>query len=138
LLSAKPAADNLAEFNGLKTFYKPAGNAAIEKQIITFLATHAIKIDDIDLIITGKNGDTKNDEIYKQVKLFSGKPQGHYKHLCGDYATSSSFALWVAANCVKNGNVPDIVAKESTQPKKVLIYNHYQNIYHSLMLISAC
>ena len=128
----------MAEFVGIKTFYKPADSAAIEKQINSFLESYALTMDDIDLIITGKSGDIKNDVVYEQVALVASKPQGHYKHLCGDYSTASSFALWVAANCIKSGIFPDIVASANIAPKKVLIYNHYQNTYHSLMLVSAC
>lgn len=140
LLSNKTTKSSLAELNGVKTFYRPADNAAIELQINNFLAQHSFKIEDIDLVITGRNGDIKNDAVYGQVSssMFANKPLANYKHLCGEYPTSSSFALWLAANCIKNGEVPAIITNENVQPKKILIYNHYQNIYHSLMLVSAC
>jgi len=140
LLSGENSADSLAEFNGLKTFYKPKDNAAIEKQVSNFLALYSLNISDVDLIITGKNGDIKNDAVYDGLNsgLFAGKALGNYKHLCGDYPTSTSFALWLAANCIKNVSVPAIVADGNIKPKRILIYNHYQNIYHSLMLVSAC
>jgi len=140
LLTGEPSADNLAEFNGVKTFYKPTDNAAIERQVNNFLAQHSFKIEDIDLIITGRNGDIKNDAVYGQLSnsIFVNKPLANYKHLCGEYPTSSAFALWLAANCIKNGKVPATITDENVQPKRILIYNHYQNIYHSLMLVSAC
>jgi 3-oxoacyl-[acyl-carrier-protein] synthase II len=140
LLSGNPSTDNLGELNGVKIFYRPEDNAVIEKQIINFLDAHSLKLNDIDLIITGKNGDIKNDAAYTQLgdSLFAGKPLAGYKHLCGEYPTSPAFALWLAANCIKNGHVPEAVAKISTPPKRILIYNHYQNIYHSLMLVTAC
>ncbi len=140
LLSDEFSADNLAELTGVKTFYKPKDNEAIEQQINAFLSANALKIEDIDLVITGKNGDIKNDAVYQQLSnsLFAGKILANYKHLCGEYPTSSSFALWLAANCIKNGEVPDTVVKENVQPKKILVYNHYQNIYHSLTLVTAC
>ena len=139
LLSNKPSPDNLAELTGLKTLYKPK---SIEEAIIAFLQSNDLKIDDIDLIITGKNGDIKNDEIYNQLSdlLFKNISLANYKHLCGDYSVSSSFALWLVANIIKKGIVPDAVIErniEISSPRKVLIYNHYQNKYHSLMLISA-
>jgi 3-oxoacyl-[acyl-carrier-protein] synthase II len=140
LLTGEPLTDNLAELTGLKTFYKPNDKSAIEQHINTFLATHTLKIDDIDLIITGKNGDINNDAVYEELSssLFTDKPSCNYKHLCGEYPTSSSFALWLAANCIKKGHVPLTVYADHIQPKRILIYNHYQNIYHSLMLVSAC
>ena len=143
LLTDKPSADKLAELSGVKAFYKPNDAAEIEQKIISFLAMHALQIDDIDLVITGKNGDLKNDEIYRQLSLslFNNTALANYKHLCGEYPTSAAFALWLASNMIKKEEVPLVVIERSVKnanPKKVLIYNHYLNKYHSLMLVSAC
>ena len=143
LLTDKPSADNLAELSGVKAFYKPNDAAEIEQKIISFLAMHALQIDDIDLVITGKNGDLKNDEIYRQLSLslFNNTALANYKHLCGEYPTSAAFALWLASNLIKKEEVPLVVIERSVKnanPKKALIYNHYLNKYHSLMLVSAC
>ncbi len=143
LLSDKPSADNLAELIGIQTFYKPTDANEIEQKIITFLALHELQIDDIDLVITGKNGDLKNDKIYLQLSnsVFCNTTLVNYKHLCGEYPTSSAFALWLASSMIKKEEVPLVVMERSSKkvnPKKVLIYNHYFNVYHSLMLVSAC
>lgn len=139
LVTDKPSDDNLAELVALKTLYKPEN---IEESIAAFLIENSLKIQDIDLIITGKNGDTRNDRVYRQLdeSLFKDSPAANFKHLCGEYPTASAFGLWLAANIVKKGMVPSIVVERDTDnqpPKKVLIYNHYQNKYHSLMLVSA-
>jgi len=143
LLTDKLSTDNLAELNGIQTFYRPNNDEEIEQKIIAFLALHSLQIDDIDLVITGKNGDPQNDKVYYQLSqsLFSNTALANYKHLCGEYPTSSAFALWLASNIIKKKEVPLVVAKWNKgkrNPKKVLIYNHYLNIYHSLMLVSAC
>ncbi len=139
LVSDKPSPDNLAELTGLKTLYKPA---SIEESIVSFLQGYGLTINDIDLVITGRNGDTRNDEVYKNLgnTLFRSSSLANYKHLCGEYSTSSSFALWLATNIIKKGVVPEVVVERNfhlTAPQRILIYNHYQNKYHSLMLISA-
>jgi 3-oxoacyl-[acyl-carrier-protein] synthase II len=164
LLTDKQFKDNLAELTGLKTLYKPK---SIEESIIAFLKSHSLTINDIDLVITGKNGDIKNDEVYNQLNdsLFKNTSLANYKHLCGEYPVSSSFALWIAANILKGGVVPgfvgdntkkgaEIVGEDTNNgvekasqivgvltnndsAKTILIYNHYQNKYHSLMLVSA-
>lgn len=139
LVSDKASADSLAELTGLKTLYKPT---SIEDSIRNFLKSNGSDIEDIDLIITGRNGDIKNDEIYTALgnSIFAQKPTVNYKHLCGEYATSSSFALWLASNMVKKDIIPEVIKQGdflSFSPKKVLIYNHYQAKYHSLMLVSA-
>jgi hypothetical protein len=106
------------------------------------LKDNSINIADVDLVITGKNGDTTNDKIYKSLEqsLFKDTAIANYKHLCGEYPTSSSFGLWVAANVIKTGEVPAVIAQNKVNnkaPKKVLLYNHYQSKYHSLMLVSS-
>jgi len=139
LLTDKASNDNLAELSAIKTLYNIND---VESGIVKFLAENNLKPEDIDLVITGKNGDLKNDAVYKQLgsSIFKNSNTANYKHLCGDYATSSSFALWLAANVIKKGIIPQAVIEKqinSQVPKKVLIYNHYLHKYHSLMLFSA-
>jgi 3-oxoacyl-[acyl-carrier-protein] synthase II len=143
LLTDKPSTGNMAELVATKTFYKPKSDADIELNIKSLLASNSIKIEDIDLVITGKNGDLKNDAVYQALdnSLFANNSKAYYKHLCGEYPTSVSFALWLASNIIKSQTVPAIVSDGEVKiksPKKILIYNHYQNSYHSLMLLSAC
>jgi 3-oxoacyl-[acyl-carrier-protein] synthase II len=142
LLTDKPSFDNLAELKDAQTFYKPKDAAEIEQKITTFLSRQNLDINDIDLVITGKNGDLKNDAVYDQLSqsIFKDVALANYKHLSGEYAVSSSFALWLAANIIKKGVVPDVVKAEKIKdvtPKKIMVYNHYFNAYHSLMLVSA-
>lgn len=143
LLTAQPTDDNLAELTAIKTFYKPKNNEDVGIKINQFLSENSVKIEDIDLVVTGRNGDLKNDAVYEAVNqsLFENIPLANYKHLCGEYPTSVSFALWMVSNIIKKRTIPDIVrenAIKGRQPKKVLIYNHYQNKYHSLMLVATC
>ena len=143
LLTDQPSADNLAELNGIHTFYKPKSTSSIEQIIESFIAKHGLNIEDIDLVITGKNGDRKNDDIYYQLSqsLYKNSTLANYKHLCGEYPTSSAFALWLASNMIKSREVPSAVKERESSvkaPKKILIHNHYLNAYHSLMLVSAC
>jgi len=139
LLTDKQSPGNLAEFIALKTLYKPAD---IKEEIVNFIESNSLTIGDIDLVINGKNGDISNDKVYHSLKnsLFKDTAIANYKHLCGDYSVSSSFALWMASNILKRGIVPELTIEQQTtvtSPKKILIYNHYQNKYHSLMLLSA-
>lgn len=139
LLTDSASDENLAELSAIKTLYNIND---VEAGITKFLAENNLHPEDIDLIITGKNGDQKNDAIYKQLSssIFKNNNIANYKHLCGDYATSSSFALWLAANVIKKRTIPQAVIERQVNnepPKKALIYNHYLNKYHSLMLVSA-
>ena len=91
----------------------------------------------------GLNGDIRSDEIYHSLKekVFRGIPCAYYKHLCGEYDTSSAFAMFMAAEIIRNQYVPGYMSLDNASPEKirnVLIYNHQRNINHSLILLSSC
>lgn len=142
LLTNKPTANDYAVLNGIATFYKPKNIDEVTQHISAFLSSQSIDVNDIDLIITGKNGDATNDAVYTQLQhsIFNNSTLVNYKHLCGEYPTASAFALWVAAKIIQTATVPDIIGTgiDNKKIKNILVYNHYQNIHHSLLLISAC
>lgn len=141
LLENKPSDSAYAVLEGMATFYKPADQSETEKRISTFLTEHEISPEEIDLIVTGKNGDSSGDKLYAQLEqsLFKNTPVVNYKHLCGEYPTATSFAIWLAANMIKTNSVPVCVGHVSVKSiKRILVYNHYQQIHHALFLLSAC
>jgi len=143
LLATEPAATDYAKLDDLKTFYKPSNVKEIEAQVSAFLQKNNLTPDDIDLVITGKNGDEATDKIFVELAAgtFANNRSINYKNLCGDYPTSSAFALWMAANIIKSGKLPEALETSSAAKdsiKRVLIYTHYQQIHHSLLLVSAC
>jgi len=143
LLATNPSATDYAKLDGLHTFYKPDGITAIENQINSFLERYSVSMADIDLIITGRNGDAASDKVYDELagSIFSNKDTFDYKYLCGEYPTAASFAMWLAATTLKYGKIPAALNYATASGKKInriLIYNHYQGIHHSLSLLSAC
>jgi len=141
LLSNEHSEQDYATLDALHTFYKPAGIEEAEQQVKNFLLAQSISVEEIDLIILGNNNIEKEDAVYFALSnsLFKNTTCVNYKFLCGEYPTSTAFALWMAINIIKEGSVPAVLGKP-TPPKikRVLIYNHYQNIHHSLMLVGAC
>jgi len=141
LLSANPGEKNYAKIEALDTFYKPISDS-IPAYITEFLERSGKRIDEIDLVLMGISGDPANDKVYGDVRnhLFKEKPQAWFKHLCGEYQTASSFGLWLAAMILKTGQVPETIRLEGAKPGmpgNILIYNHYRNLDHSLMLVSS-
>ncbi|HNR41459.1 MAG TPA: beta-ketoacyl synthase chain length factor [Bacteroidales bacterium] len=123
-------------------FHKPADAAASEEKIRSFIS-RTCQEGSIDLVLMGLNGDISNDEIYHNLsgRLFSGIPRAYYKHLCGEYDTSSAFAMFIAAEIIRNQTVPRVMQLDGGPAGKirnVLIYNHQRNNIHSLMLLSGC
>ncbi len=139
LLANEASATDYARLDGLKTFYKPSGVREVEQQVQSFLAAHSVDTSEIDLVITGNNGDVTGDEVYEELNnsIFKNNTHIPYKNLCGEYPTATGFALWMAATIIKSGTLPGAVTPEK-KIKKVLIYNHYLGIHHSLFLLSAC
>jgi 3-oxoacyl-[acyl-carrier-protein] synthase II len=142
LLAGEPSPGSYAKLDAISTLYKPRDTGEVERHIQSFLTEHSIDIRDIDLVISGNNGDNGGDHIYQQLKqsVFSDSQLIHYKDLCGEYPTSTSFALWLAANIIKTGELPAAMRHEGDQRnaiRRILIYNHYQQIHHSLILVSA-
>jgi len=126
LLAAQRSEKDWAQLDGMTTFYGPADIHEIEQQLLSFLTAHDVRPDKIDLVITGNNGDAQGDEIYRQLgsSLFNGRPVTSYKERCGEYPTSTAFALWMAASRIRSG------------AGTTLIYNHYLGTYHTAILLS--
>jgi len=140
-LLKESSGNDLAKLDAITTFYKPADDSEIKEQIAAFLAGQTVDIEEIDLIITGRNGDHENDEVYESLNtsLFANKQTINFKHLCGEYPTASAYALWLGAAIIKKGKAPEALLKQNNKPvKKLLIYNHYQDIHHALYLLSSC
>ena len=140
-LENHPSEKTYAGIKSVYTFSNPKGQIDIEKQIENFLNQENLSIKDLDLVILGMNGDSDFDWIYCDLikSIFSENNQAYYKHLCGEYHTSSAFAIWLGAKILHHQEIPEII-KINTQAnnptKNILIYNHYRKINHSMILLT--
>jgi 3-oxoacyl-[acyl-carrier-protein] synthase II len=129
--------------NGVRTLYKPESREILRQHIHRFLEEAGMRMEDVDLVLMGCNGDSRYDRIYGELEasVFSGKVTAYFKHLCGEHYLASSFALWLADRIIKDGSVPDAIllhGKPSHSPRNILIYNQNNLVHHSLMLVSQC
>jgi 3-oxoacyl-[acyl-carrier-protein] synthase II len=155
LLTNREAKENLARLDGLTTFYKPQSVTEAAEHILAFLHSHELDIRDINLVITGRNGNIGEDRWYDAIReaVFPACPVEPYKHLSGEYPTSVGYALWMAAGMVASqgvvtelvastGVVTGLAAADKGLPadrlRRILIYNQYQQTHHSLLLVSSC
>lgn len=92
-------------------------------------------INDIDLIVTGRNNCAENNVIYEKFENSFGfkNKTATYKNIFGESLTSSAFGFYFAFECLKKGHTP-----ESKKANNILIYNHFNNISHTLILLSKC
>ncbi|MFH0866741.1 MAG: beta-ketoacyl synthase chain length factor [Bacteroidota bacterium] len=141
LISDKTDKNTYAKIVSVKTINKPQDIENIKHIIHEFLADCNIGISDIDLALFGFSGDKDFDTVYHELvnTSFHNNACGYFKHLCGEYHTASSFAMWLAATIIKKQHVPEMVKIKSApvakQFKNILIYNHYRNIQHSFLLL---
>lgn len=144
LLGSKKNEKSFCRIDGLRMLYKPEGiSETIEFLTRFFSENHLEAAKDIDLVLMGYNGDQKNDKVYDYLRkeLFCNCTTAYYKHLCGEYQTSNSFALYLAARILKEQETPQVILMnkyDNKEIKKILIYNHVRNISHSAILISKC
>lgn len=132
-----------AGIRGVHTFLTDPQSAQelIFAETDKFLESSGMDRKDIDLVILGMNGDTESDAIYKDLArdyLDSSTGIGCYKHLCGEYYTSTGFALWAAKNILETRAVPGMMIQKKTGRKsidKILIYNHFLNKEHSFIIV---
>lgn len=94
------------------------------------------------LFVSGENGDNRFLPVYATCEFAIGSsiPVVRFKHLTGEYPTSSSFALWLACYALKNQSLPAHFYKNEhnlKQINQVILYNQYQGRQHSFILISG-
>ncbi|HTE08469.1 MAG TPA: beta-ketoacyl synthase chain length factor [Flavitalea sp.] len=141
LLGRKSSVQDYCTIDGLKTFYKPSSVVVAGNEVSAFLDELNIGVADLDLIITGKNGDASHDSHLDEVvkDVLPGLPSLTYKDLCGEYPSSTAFALWMVASILRQGRVPATKNSVAIQGvRRILIYNNYLGIHHTLMLVTAC
>jgi 3-oxoacyl-(acyl-carrier-protein) synthase len=143
MLSHEKTENCYAKLRGIKTIYKPESNIEIEAKISELLSSKGLTANDIDVVVYGINGDCRYDKTYNHLKdsLFKKSTSTYFKHLCGEYQTSGSFAMWMAAKMIKTQTIPSAVLigkNKSKQIKNVLIYNTFLDTDHSVFLLSQC
>jgi len=130
-----------AELVDVATGFKLDEHFMPQTFIGNFLEKNGLRYDQVDVVLLGLNGDADFDPEYLKVagELFPQQAHGWYKHLCGEYHTATGFGLYLAANILKRQDYPEILHLNKVHPgkiKNILIYNHFRNINHTLILVS--
>jgi 3-oxoacyl-[acyl-carrier-protein] synthase II len=141
-LSAQLTPASSAKILGLKTIQKNGDTQDLIQDYLNFLNELSLKKEDISLVLSGRNGDVEKDKTLKQFEKELSLPTAYFKHLCGEYFTSSGFGLWFAGKIIQKQIVPVCSMKEGelvpTIIKHILIVNYYPNQQYSLICVSQC
>jgi 3-oxoacyl-[acyl-carrier-protein] synthase II len=97
-----------------------------------------LSLKDVDIVISGLCGDESRDTLLKYCNenVYTEQSIIGFKHLCGEYMTASSFAVWLGAKMLKTQHIPESVVLRNTArtPKTIFIHNAYKTS-HSLILL---
>ncbi len=106
-----------------------------------FLADNLSQNETIDLFLSGENGDSRYAYYSTSMESLMNAdiPVARYKHMCGEFQTTSAFALWVSNYIIHTQHIPSHMLKKNKQKSElnnIIIYNNYQGLQHSFMLLS--
>ena len=140
-VGSERTATSCAKIDGVKCLQKVNDAEELMKQAEAFLKDSGLEIHQISLLLSGTCGDAQFDSKLCAFNEKINLPVVHFKRLCGEYFTSSGFAMWLAATILKRQFVPRAALpdnKISTGLKHILVVNHYQDKLYSFMCVSAC
>lgn len=132
------AKDYYARIIDVDTFTYPEKSELLER-LETFLKKNNLSFEDIDNLVLGRNGDIRHEEWYQIIedKLPNTNVYA-FKNYVGEYRTSTSFAVWQTCHILKGIQLPkNLILKKAHNKNNVsLIYNHFNEIEHSFILMS--
>ena len=142
VLDSQKTKNAYAELLDVKT-YNWLDEANLSNKLIQFLDNNDLKLDDIDIVIFGINGDVEYDFYYSNLQndTFNNTQQLYYKHLSGEYNTATAFGFWTACQILKKQKIPEILQlneRNVSVIKYILLYNQYRGEYHSFTLLGKC
>ncbi|MCK0145103.1 beta-ketoacyl synthase chain length factor [Arenibacter sp. F26102] len=142
VLSNNKQNSSYAQILGVKTF-NTLPQSELATNLEEFLKNNNLSVDDIDVLISGNNGDLNFDNYYLELSkgLFKNTQQVYYKHLSGEFNTASSFGFWVGAKILKSQHIPSEITLNTIKSKgfgTVLLYNQYRGKNHSFTLLRQC
>lgn len=140
LLSAEKGPNDYACLKDVAIFNE---ESSYQEQISTLLKRNNLQTTDLDTVFLGTTQAHHLENEYKNIFTLLSETStiAGFKHLSGDYFTTSSFATWLAANCMKNQIIPDVAVVRkgiSTDIKNLLIINHTIGNQYSAILLAKC
>ncbi|HOO98759.1 MAG TPA: beta-ketoacyl synthase chain length factor [Bacteroidales bacterium] len=140
VIGKEKGADCKAMITSVQTYFNPSGKGGMEKWISKFCEPTGCRP---DALLLGINGDISTDHVYENIQkgIFKGVPAAYYKHLTGEYYTSAAFALALADGIIREQRIPAVMKLDDLQTGRInnlLIYNHFRNRSHALIMVSSC
>lgn len=138
MLSQEQGGKNYACIEGVEIGY---GKVDLKQEAFVFLKRYGIKPEEVDMVMTGKNGDIRNDRFYDGPGKWPGRGEMVYKPLCGEFFTAPAYGMFVGAVCLQRGRVPAhllVAGEDISGIRRILLVNHWQEKEYSFILLSSC
>ncbi len=133
----------LCELLSMRIMYKPELDD-IRSMMDKMLTEADLDMNDISAVLTGVNGNEENDSVYSAVipQLFPSVPTLRYKHLFGTSYTASAYSVYVAAQCLSKGFIPDCLHYGEAEcrdirPKVMVLINQSDRKHYSIIILRA-
>jgi hypothetical protein len=132
-MTGEQTANSFFKITSVKTFTIEDNGSDLTKMIDAVVLQNGIELNGTDLVLYG--GSDPDDALTISEK-FSGAGVVLYKKYCGEFMTSSSYALWLSCMILKNGIDKKIIdAGKTSASEKILIINSFENKYVSLVTV---
>jgi hypothetical protein len=114
----------------------------VKQQLELFLKKNMTAGEEIDLLVSGENGDKLTLPFYTACESLLNEDAAvmRFKHLCGEYATAASIGLWYACQVLQAQDFPSHMLKKGSSKKayrNILMYNNFKGYQHSFTLVSG-
>ncbi len=115
----------------------------VKEKLQDFIKKHLPAGEQIDLLLTGENGDNRLLKYYASCEsvMRDDVMVARFKHMSGEFPTATAMGLWLCCDILKNQSIPGHMIKKAvatqTRYKNILIYNNYKGIQHSFILVSG-
>src|SRR5690606_23741314 len=114
--------------------------AEVIEAVNNLLAAQGLTLADIDVLLCGMSGDVNHRAVYDELLKNADEATSvaAFKHLCGEYDTSSGFAIWLATKLFETQHLPEVLAVRKGSRKgirNILLVNHYILNSHSVILL---
>ncbi len=108
----------------------------VKEQLNLFLKENSGRI---DLFLQGENGDNRLLKYYNACEslMHEETTVARFKHAFGEFQTVSALALWLSTYVLQTQKLAKHLIKKNsaTEFNRILIYNNYQGLQHSFMLV---
>ncbi|MBT3208321.1 MAG: 3-oxoacyl-ACP synthase [Bacteroidetes bacterium] len=132
---------NIACLKGVSVFNND-NNGNLLEDLQALFSKNNVSIADIDVLISGMNGDFYEDRNYSSIqKVFQTSIHLAYKHLIGEFDTASCFAMYIGTKIFQSQIIPEALKINGTKRnfiKNILIHNYNNEHKHSFIILSKC